>query len=51
MGLLLVELISGGRGGLYPGRGTYAQMYHFVVVLLVNGPVTGGTYTWGEGGL
>ena len=22
-----------GRGGLYPGRGTYGQMYRFVVVL------------------
>ena len=41
----------GGEGGLYPGRETYGQMYRFVVDLQVNGPVTGGTYTWGEGGL
>ena len=46
-----VQKVSGGRGGLYPGRGTYGRMYRFVVVLHVNGPVTGGTYTWGEGSL
>ena len=33
----------GGGGGFHP----WGEMYYS---LFVNGPVTGGTYKWGEGG-
>ena len=38
---------GGGGGGLYPRR----LITGCVLCLQVNGPVTGGSYKWGEGGL